>query len=501
ELRHASACRPDGARADPLLPVAHGHRARRADADGAVQLGARPAHRRHVRLPHRGHRRRPRLRGVLPAPARLPALAGPRLGRGPGGRRSARSLPAVGARGGLRRRRGQAARRRARLRVLLHQRGGRRPPPRRRPGPEARLRQPRPVPHRRAASGVPPRGAHAGAPAADARRGPRLDRSGARRRALRRGRGARLRAGARQRRSAVPLRQSRRRRPDGDHRRAARRGPAALHPAPAGAVRGTGRDRDRLRRPALRPPAAGHRRGHQEALQARPAVQPRRLPRPRFPARGLRELPGAARVVDRRGPRHLRDGRAGRGLRRHPGQRQPGPLRPQEGRGHQRHPPACPAGGGVHREGDAVPRRSRTGQRAPHARAAARAGRDRTDGPGTDDRPLRGRGTAALPVRRGRRDRAGGGGQAAVGRRRRRGARRRHRGTGGARRLVDPGDRGGPQERPGRRSGPQAPAGLRPCARGAQRPHRVPTALRVDRDPGARAHAGPAGRRPSRHRM
>ena len=56
---------------------------------------------------------------------------------------------------------------------------------------------------------------------------------------------------------------------------------------------------------AVRAPALRDRRGQQEAVQARPAVQPRHLPRARLPARGVRELPGAARLVDRRGPRHL----------------------------------------------------------------------------------------------------------------------------------------------------------------------------------------------------
>ena len=42
----------------------------------------------------------------------------------------------------------------------------------------------------------------------------------------------------------------------GDHRRAARRGPAALHAAPARALRGAHRHRRRRRHPALRPPAA-----------------------------------------------------------------------------------------------------------------------------------------------------------------------------------------------------------------------------------------------------
>ena len=65
-------------------------------------------------------------------------------------------------------------------------------------------------------------GRAAGAPAADARRGPGVDRPGPRRGALRRRLGARLRAGARQRRAAVPVREPGRRRAHADHRRAAR---------------------------------------------------------------------------------------------------------------------------------------------------------------------------------------------------------------------------------------------------------------------------------------
>ena len=340
-----------------FCPSPTGMVARRPDADGAVQLGARAAHRRHVRLPHRGHRRRARLRGVLPAPARLHALARPRLGRGPRGRRPARALPAVRAPRDLPRGRGQAAGRRARLRVVLHQRGGRRPPAGRRAGHQARLRQPRPVPHRRAEGRLPGRGPRAGAAAEDARRGPRVDRPRPRRDPLRRRLGAGLRAGPGQRRAAVPVRQPRGRRPDGHHRRPARRGPAALHAAAARALRGADRHRRRLGHPAVRAPALRDRRGQQEALQARPAVEPRHLPRARLPARGARELPGAARLVDRRGPGHLLDGGDGRGLRRHAGERQPRALRPEEGRGDQRHPPARAAGRGLHRPRRPVPRR------------------------------------------------------------------------------------------------------------------------------------------------
>ena len=57
-------------------------------------------------------------------------------------------------------------------------------------------------------------------------------------------------------------------------------------PAAARAVRRADRHRGRPGHPALRAPALRHRRGQQEAVQARPAVQPRHLPRARLPARG-----------------------------------------------------------------------------------------------------------------------------------------------------------------------------------------------------------------------
>ena len=50
---------------------------------GALQLGVRPAPRRHLRLPDRGHRQGAQHRGVLRRAARGHAVARPRLGRGP----------------------------------------------------------------------------------------------------------------------------------------------------------------------------------------------------------------------------------------------------------------------------------------------------------------------------------------------------------------------------------------------------------------------------------
>ena len=321
-----------------------------AHADGAVQLGVRPAHRRHLRVPHRGHRRRPRLRGVLPAPARLPALARPGLGRGPRGRRPERPVPAVGAARHLR---------------------ATSPPSCWPPGtPTSRSRPTR----RSTPAAAPP--ARTRSSATTTTTAILTDEQKAAFRAEGREPVLRLRmpdedlvwtdlvrgevrfaagsvpdfvAGPRQRRAALPARQPGRRRADGHHPRAARRGPAALHPAADRAVRGADRHRRRRGHAAVRPPAARDGRGQQEAVQARPAVELRRLPRARLPARGPGQLPRAARLVDRRRPRHLLDGRDGRGLRRHAGQRQPGPLRPEEGRGDQRHPPARAAGRGVRR--------------------------------------------------------------------------------------------------------------------------------------------------------
>ena len=68
------------------------------------------------------------------------------------------------------------------------------------------------------------------------------------------------------------------------------------------AVRRPRRCRPRLRRPALRPPALRDGPGQQEAVEAGPGGARARLPRPGFPAGGVAELPGAARLVDRPRP-------------------------------------------------------------------------------------------------------------------------------------------------------------------------------------------------------
>lgn len=230
-----------------------------------------------------------------------------------------------------------------RVPLLLHDRGARHPPrrrPRRRQA--VRLRRPLPRPERGAEGRVRGRGPHLDRPLPDARRGDHLHRPGPRRHHRPAGERAGLRHRPRQRRPALHAGQPGRRRADGDHPRPARRGPALLHPAPDRPVPGAHRVGRRQADPRVRAPAVRHGRGQQEALQARPAGLAQPLPRARLPARGAAQLPLAARLVDRRGPRHLRHRRDGRRLRHRGRQRQPGPLRPQEVRARQRraHPPA-----------------------------------------------------------------------------------------------------------------------------------------------------------------
>ena len=186
--------------------------------------------------------------GVLRRAARPLPLARPRLGRGPGGRRRPRPLPASRERGDLYQRRARPARRRrAHLRLLLHQRGGRGAPQGVRLQGDG-LRRPLPRPHRRPGGGVRGRGPRRRRPVPDARRRDRLRRPGPRTGQLPQRPRARLRAGPRQRRPALHAGQPGRRRADGDHPRAAWRGPAVQHPAPDPAVRRAGRGRHRQRR-------------------------------------------------------------------------------------------------------------------------------------------------------------------------------------------------------------------------------------------------------------
>ena len=83
--------------AGPLPAVADRQPACRQCPQRLVQLGFRPALRRHLRAPDRGHRRGRNLRGVVPRSAGLAALAGAGLGRGPGDGRPVRPVRPVRA--------------------------------------------------------------------------------------------------------------------------------------------------------------------------------------------------------------------------------------------------------------------------------------------------------------------------------------------------------------------------------------------------------------------
>ena len=75
--------------------------------------------------------------------------------------------------------------------------------------------------------------------------------------------------------------------------------------------------------------------GNKKLSKREPEAEPLPAPRPRLHARGAAQLPRAARLVDRPGPRHLHDGRDDGRVRRRRRQPEPGALRPEEGRGHQ----------------------------------------------------------------------------------------------------------------------------------------------------------------------
>ncbi|CAA9415933.1 MAG: Glutamyl-tRNA synthetase @ Glutamyl-tRNA(Gln) synthetase, partial [uncultured Quadrisphaera sp.] len=477
--------RPRQRGAGALLPQPDRRPARRDGAHGAVQLGVRPAHRRQAGLPHRGHRRGPRLRGELPPAARRPALARSRLGRGRRGRRPPRAVPAVPARGAVRRRARPPARGGPRLRVLLHPRGGRGATPRRRPRPEAGLRRGRPHDHRGGARRPPRAGPPAGAPAGHARHRHRRRRPRPRADHLPRGRHAGLRGGPGERGAAVHPGQPRGRRADGHHARAARRGPALLDAPAGGAVRRADRRRGGRRRARVRAPAVRAGGGQPQALQARPRVEPVPAPRARLHPRGAAQLPVAPGVVDRARPRRVHPRRAGRGLRRGRRHRRPGALRPGEGGGDQRRAPATARAGGLPRPRRAAPARGGPGRRAPERARAAGADRGGAPGAGADRAARRGAADAGVPLHPGRRPRRRGrrAGRAAPGGGG--GAGRRGAGAGAGAALGGHRDRAGAAGGAGRRARHQAEVRLRAGAHRGHRPPRLAAAVRVAGDPGA----------------
>ena len=146
--------------------------------------------------------------------------------------------------------------------------------------------------------------------------------------------------GAPERRAALHVREPGRRRAHGHHARAARRGPALV--APRARSRSTTRSstigRDRRSSRASATCRYVHGRGQQEALQARPRVEPVPPPRARLHPRGAAQLPRPARLVARARPRRVLDRGDGRRLRRRRREPEPGALRPEEGRVDQRRP-------------------------------------------------------------------------------------------------------------------------------------------------------------------
>src|SRR5918997_2222795 len=93
----------------PVLPVPDRNPACRPDPYRPVQLGLRPPPRWVAGVPHRGHRQRAGLRGVLRRAARCAALAGTDLGRGSRGRWAVRAVPPKRTRRDLHRRRASPA--------------------------------------------------------------------------------------------------------------------------------------------------------------------------------------------------------------------------------------------------------------------------------------------------------------------------------------------------------------------------------------------------------
>ena len=221
-----------------------------------------------------------------------------------------RPLPAVRAVRHLPRHRRAAARGRVGLRLLLHQRGGRGAPQGvRLQGPGVRRLLPRASPTSSAAA-FEAEGRTPGRAPPDARPADHLRRPRPRRGHLPARARARLRARARQRRPALHAGQPGRRRADGDHPRAARRGPALL----ARRARSRSTRRSRRSASAAAPPRFGHLpivmgEGNKRLSKRDAGLRPARVRRARLPARGPAQLPRPARLGDRRGPRRVHDGR------------------------------------------------------------------------------------------------------------------------------------------------------------------------------------------------
>ena len=277
-------------------PTGHLHvgNARTALFNWLLARGAR----RHVHPPHRGHRRRALDARVGGGDPRRPALARPRLGRGAGRRRPARTLSPVGAAAPLSVVRAGAARRAAARTTASARRSSSRP------SAQAALAAGRPARYcghaaaacraTQAAARIAA-GERAGDPLPRARRTATSSFDDVVRGEVRFQHRRHRRSGhrARRRHARLQLRRRRRRCADGDDACDPRRGSHLEHAAAGPAVRGA-----RLH-------AAGASRtwrwcmgpDHSAAVEAARRDVGRRVPREGLPARGAGELPRAHRLV------------------------------------------------------------------------------------------------------------------------------------------------------------------------------------------------------------
>ena len=258
--------------------LASGERAHRF-----VQLPLGAKERRAIHFAHRGHGCRAERCASPRGAHRGVALARARVGRGAGGRRSERALPAVRARrlvsGAVR----PLGVRRARLPLLLHARGARaRAQARAHGGQAAALYRHLPRPDRRRARRAAGAGTEAHAPFRRPRRdGHRVHRSRARTAALLVGRHRRLHRSSRGRHGRVLFLQRRGRFRHGRHPRVARRRSSHQYAAPVDAARCTRHAATRLR-----PRRPAGRRGRRAAVEAARQHERAGVPRARLPAGG-----------------------------------------------------------------------------------------------------------------------------------------------------------------------------------------------------------------------
>ena len=191
----------------------------------------------------------------------------------------------------------------------------------------------------------------------------------------------------------LPPGRRRRRPPDADQPRHARRGVDLQHPEARAALRVA-----RLADADVRPLPAAAQREHEQDLEAQePLVDARLVPRAGLPAGGAAQLPGADGLVDAGRPRDLLARRVHRERRHRADQHHRPDLRPEQARLAERplHPPAVALRAG--RAGPAVPGAGRHRPERPAPRGGPAAD------PGAPEAARRGAGAARLLLRRSRR--------------------------------------------------------------------------------------------------